>query len=196
MRQKPANEYALNNLIDFLNDIFLGCEANLKNDIKQSINHFKVAKRTFSDLKALEIVKVDPNDKEKIIWIANKQQPMRITALKILDYRLNKTKKTIHFPIPDFAAIGDSLKEISERLMQITVQHERALKTTKNIQGETQAINPTIFTEQQQRFELVKAISAGGIFNTFANLNDYQAVGHRIVTVADHLIELLNKPKP
>lgn len=52
-------------------------------------------------------------------------------GLEMLNHLLNKTKKTIHVPIPDFAAIGESLKTIAERLAHIAVQNERLLKSDK-----------------------------------------------------------------
>lgn len=190
MREKKVNQATITRYIDFLNFVK---QSSLPNESSVSLSWIAdkghVAQAAPKALEEIGIIQ-----KEGKFWHWIKGEPNKNMVLEILDFNLKKTKKVVHYPIPEFAAIGDSLKEITERLIQITVHQERALKTAKNTPLETHLIGATIFDEQQQRFEMVKAV-AGGIFKDFNNLNDYQAIGHRIITVADHILELLNKPK-
>lgn len=149
MREKPANEAAVQRLISFLKMVQFQAKGNPNIINFNSLQEDEgVAKRTASDCRALDIIKADGN---KTIWIPKEPVDFRLLALKILDHRLKRTKKTIHFPIPDFAGIADSLKEISERLMYLTVQQEKFLKTAKTGQIESADNSATLFTEEQQR---------------------------------------------
>lgn len=191
LREKPANEYALNNLIDFLNDMWLGCQNNLKNDVQNSIKHFKVAKRTFYDIVKLGIVKVDPNDKDRQIWL--KEEPTRRTALQILDYRLKKTKKTLHVPIPDFSGIADTLQTIGERLAQLTVQNEKWLRTNKTTQITNEPAD--LFRVDDQRLYIAGQI-ASGVYSQIDYtdaIDQFEERNDKIIKASDDLMNKLLK---
>lgn len=155
LREKPANEVAVEKLINFLAEAEVTLKTeNIKYDFSEIIKSNGVAKRSFSDLKALKIVKHEAGKKPE--WIG-REQPLRITALQILDYRLKKSKKAIHVPIPDFAPITDSLKTIAERLAHITLQHERLLRTPKNAINETDV---DLFRVDEQRLYIAGQIAS------------------------------------
>jgi len=193
MREKKVTNATMQRYQDFLDMVK---ENALPYECQKSLSSIaftnSVTKAAPKALEELGIIK-----REGKFWHWLKGAPSKKMVFEVLDFNLKKTKKTVHFPIPELAGVGDALKEITERLMQITVQHERAFKSVKNNHGETQAINPTIFTEQQQRFEMVKAITAGGAFKNWQDLTDYkETISIHIIETADYIIELLNRPKP
>ena len=147
-RQKPANKKAVAYLETYLNA--------LKNGIKNpSVEAYKVAKRTPGDLTAMKITKKENGN---VIWLAG-DKDLGVIALEVLNHRLKKTKKQIHVPIPEFAAIGDTLKTISERLAHITAQTERTLKRAENSFIDVE-LKSDLFTVDQQRLEIAAAIAS------------------------------------
>lgn len=189
LRQKPANEAAISRLINFLNDSWLTLKSDKikKYNFTELMESHGVAKRTFSDCRALGLIKIEAGKKPE--WI-NKEEPSRHMALRILDYRLKKTKKQVHYPIPDFAAIGESLKEITDRLIYLSVQNEKWLKTHKNYEN-SNVSESDLFRVDDQRLYLAGQI-ASGVFSNEAILNyspeQFEIINKNIVTITDGLI--------
>lgn len=191
LRQKPANEEALQKLISFLFEIksFAHNTPEQRIDVKYSIKTYQVAKRTFSDLKALKII-TEQGDKIEFI----SKEDLRKIALKVLDYRLKKTKKQIHVPIPEFAGIADSLKTISERLEQLAVQNEKWLKTHKNSLV-SNVENSDMFRVDDQRLYIAGQI-AGNIFKESFQYNnecDVQVIDRASNFIVQATDDLINK---
>lgn len=187
LREKPANELAVQRLTSFLKWIrYHSTQTPQSVNVEYFIQSEQVAKRSFSDLKRLGIVKVN---KESITWVSKDDD--RTLALKILDYRLKKSKKQVHVPIPEFAAIGESLKTIAERLAVITVQYEKSLKQSKNIEitGESD-----MFKVEDQRLYIAGQVAAG-IYSDFKGTTiTAQAIektNKTIVSITDDLIRQL-----
>lgn len=187
MREKPANEAVVQRLIDYMNRIswqLKGEGADV--DFKYLQKEFGVAKRTYSDLKALKIISFE--NKRHVFKAA---LDLRTLALKILDYRLKKNKKTVHYPIPGLADIADSLKQITERLMQLSVQHERLLKQPKNdIKGSDQ----DLFRIDDQRLFVIGCL----LPSVHSNTSAYPHTGMKdrnflAIEIADDLLNQLLK---
>lgn len=196
MREKPANEHAVARLIGFLTIIKFRAKSGAppNSDIKLLIKSEGVAKRTFSDCKALGIFKVED---EKYTWL-KQDQDLRKLALLILDYRLTKTKKTVHYPIPDFAGFAQSLEAIAERLAVLATQNEKWLKVAKN---GLETINEpaNLFRVDDQRLYIAGQI-ASVIYQDVHNIHndEFEARIHsrnqKIVLATDDLMKkLLNK---
>lgn len=198
LRQKPANEQALGRLIDFLLDL-----RNKTSPTSSIINigetekMWSVSNRTFSDCIKLKIIIRSEIKPEKFLWQKG-QVSTRILALQILDHRLKKTKKQIHVPIPDFAAIADTLQTIGERLTQLAVQNEKWLKRNKN--EDIAVASDDLFRVDDQRLFIAGSIASGiykEAFKYIQNPDDGAAIGSTsdfIISATDDLIsKLLNK---
>jgi hypothetical protein len=156
MREKPANEKAVNNLIEFLKMVRFGLTGTPPTEfISKWQEDYQVAKRTKSDLTTLNIITKNADGSYK--W--NVGDNFRVIALRVLDHRLKKTKKTVHFPFPEFAGISDSLKEISQRLVELAVQNEKWLRTHKNPQITNEPAD--LFRVDDQRLYIVGQIASG-----------------------------------
>ena len=197
MREKPANEQAINRLNAFIGDLYLRIIGNVA-ELKPGplMNNYHVASRTMGDLKALKIIK---QDGKKYTWLGTEEvtnQYLRRISLLVLDYRLKQTKKKVHYPFPELAAIGETLKDISERLVQIAVQNEKSLKTPKN---DFKTNTEDLFRVDEQRLYLAGQV-AGGVYSilnqgkiTFQQISDFNDV---IINITDDLYnKLLNKQK-
>lgn len=160
MREKPANEQAIEKTILFLKRVQLDCLNNMQfgkgaQSLYELMKFFKISRRTSKACFDLAILK--PDKEKKYIWgIGNPNNgniDYRLHALKILDHLLKESKRTVHYPIPDFAAFGESLKAIGERLVMITLQQEQLLKRPKT--GHTEETGDLtqrhIFEQEQQR---------------------------------------------
>jgi hypothetical protein len=191
MREKPANERAVSNLIGFIYEIKQAASSTSEDefDVQYFTNFHNVAKRSFSDLKALKIVTKQGN---KLTF--NSKQDLRIIALKVLDYRLKKTKKTVHFPLPGLGAIADSLKEITEKLIYLSVQHERAFKSTKNSLNEGAEVSTNLFTEEQQRHKdriYIAGQIANGLYSDPTLTGDFNNINYCVIRATDDLLDKL-----
>lgn len=161
LREKPANEQAVQRLTDYLKMVsFCLKGSGADADFKTLQSDYQVSKSTYSDLKQLGIIE---KGEHRHIWKAGSANE-RTLALKVLDHRLKKYKKKLHVPIPDLAAIGDTLKTIAERMMQITAQQESWLKRAKNGQSDEMVdINQSNIFEQQQQRQKDRVYIAGQI---------------------------------
>jgi len=172
MREKPVPEKTITKYIDFLysvkeNALPYQCQVSLSEiAINFSIN--KTAPKAIEKLGMIKKVSTtrwewlgDPD-----VW------PDKELALKVLDFLLHMNKKTMHTPIlPDYAtdiaAITKTLGEIRDNLTE-TNKAVNGLRTARlNRQKDIppfpseQIHGETLFTEADQRFGILKAISSG-----------------------------------
>lgn len=195
MREKPANEGAIARLIGYLNDVYLTSKANSTTFSAFELHKYhQVAKRTTSDCRRLKIFQV--NEDKTVTWL-DEDQPARFMALRILDYRLKKTKKTIHVPIPDFAGIADTLQTIGERLAQLAVQNEKWLKRAKNDENGL-ATEGDLFRVEDQRLYIAGQI-ASRIYKDSFEHNPDQSISRAsdfVIKATDDLMKkLLNNDR-
>lgn len=158
LRQKPAPEEVIQKLALYLNTLRSRIRNNeFQQETPEQLRQaYNVAKRTFSDCKALKIIKVE---KDTVTWLINKDFSERVYALKILEYRLKQSKKSIHVPIPELASLTDTLKTIAERLAHITVQYEKGLKRAENSFVDIEA-KSDLFHVDEQRLIIAGAIAS------------------------------------
>lgn len=158
MREKPVSEKKIDNYIDFLFAV-QGSSGGAPNTstLSEVAKRYAITSSAPSALISLGIIKKET--KSVWHWIAD-TRPSKKIALEVLDYLLHKNKKTVHFPIPDFAAISQSLERIVERMNYLAIHTERLLKTPKNdiisIDGKSD-----LFTIEEQRLLIANAIASG-----------------------------------
>lgn len=128
------------------------------------------------------------NDKH---WNWLQDIPDRKLSMTVLNYLLERSKKSRAVVIPGMEETNAILKALSQQFSDYVGKREHSYKTHPiGLKSET------LFSEQdsknRDRFEMAKAISSG-MFKDWESINDYQAYGHRIITATDHILELLNK---
>lgn len=190
LREKPANEAAIARLIDFLSEVqFITTRHGYELDLKYLQDSNKVAKRTPSDLKVLGIIE---NKDTAYKWKGGTD--LRKIALKILDHRLQKNKKTVHFPIYGLQGISQSLETITDRLAQLLVQNERLLKSPKIGQISEDV---DLFKVDEQRLFLAGQIANGlysGVNHQTRSDETLLKLNETIVWATDDLMKkLLNR---
>lgn len=200
MREKKVKQSTIDRYINFLEMVKSSALPNQTVSLRWIADKGHIAQAAPKALEQLGIIQ-----KEGKYWHWLKGTPTRKMVLEILDHSLTKTKKTVHFPIPELAGIGDTLKEITERLIYLTAQNEAGLKRLKTSVSEPGHILPTIFTEQQQKFEVAKELYKS-IFNINFSLNCtpestsfIENNKHRAslaIAAAEIFVEEFNKPKP
>jgi len=196
MRDRKANEKAINNTCDFLDDLQAKCEGN--EDYKRitiSDLHLlhRISNSTFSACKTLGIVK---ETKDGLEWL--KENPNREMVLQVLDYLLNSRKKRKDIALPGLADFTNAINKSIEAMNKNTFEINNALRVTK-IPQKTTGLFDEQDTKERQRFEMAKAI-ATGIYNyafKFIQSPDdtasIQDTNQFILTATDNLLSLLNK---
>lgn len=130
MREKPVSQERIDKYIDFLFVVKNNSEGTVQIlTLSEIAKNSKVSSSAPSALEKLNIIE----KKSKFVWIwKSETRPSKTIALKVLDFLLHKNKKTVHYPIPEFAGIAESLEHISERLIELAVQNEKWLRAHKN----------------------------------------------------------------
>jgi DNA-binding transcriptional regulator YhcF (GntR family) len=192
MREKPANKEAVINLTNFVKWIrYHSTQSPESVNVEYFISSEKVSKRSFQDLRRLGIVEVTKQDGFTLINCKSKEKDDRKIALQILDFRLKKSKRTVHYPIPDFAAIGESLKEITERLVHLSVQNEKWLKTHKNYENSNVSESDLFRVEDQRLF--IAGHIAGECFKEGRYEEGIEAATDYVIKITDVLLSKLKK---
>lgn len=184
MRQRTANEKAINKTLFFLQALQKKCDGSNFQDFTTSQLHqqFSVSKSTFSTCLKLGIVKKSVDGLE---WL--KENPNREMALQILAVLLENAKKQIVTPISaDWIALNETLRDISEKISMSLNRNNQALAGVKTPPKEARLFDAQEKREEQ-RFELLKAI-ATGLYGDSNIRMKYDEINNLVIKATNDLI--------
>jgi hypothetical protein len=203
MRKKKAKDQAVENLINFLNQVKLF--SDMRNSAKlhtiSSIaKDFSVSSTAGAAIKQLKIIKQE--DTYTWYWIA--KEPSKEMALLVLDNLLHRNKKASDIAFPELEAISKQLSIISESMAQSTAQNNIVLnriksgnksldKSEKSFHNELD-----LFSEQQNKQrdriyiagQIASRLYPNGVENLY--LNEIKLINSHIVSATDDLLKQLN----
>jgi hypothetical protein len=172
MREKPVSEKTITKYIDFLysvkeNALPYQCKVSLS----EISTNFSINKTAPKAIEKLGLIKKISTTKWE--WLGDPDVwPDKELALRVLNHLLAMNKKTVHTPIwadyaADIAAITQTLSEIRDNTSETNKSIDRIKSSRANRQKDLPAIaseqihGETLFSEADQRFGILKAISSG-----------------------------------
>lgn len=189
MRQRKANEVAVEKTISFLEELKYLLDEKRKFNSSELQTYHGISKSTFSVCKKLDFIKGGK-------WLA--VDPNRQQALSILEVLRQQHSKRIDVALSDDFALA--IDRLITKLDNVSSENNNGLHGLKTpmlnraLQQQSMQGN-TLFSDQESkqrdRVEMAKSI-ASGAFKNFEDLNNYSSINIRIITAADDLLNKLN----
>jgi hypothetical protein len=185
MREKTARIEVVDRYIDFLQSVKINGD-NKGMGIMGLIATYQVNKTARKAL--IDLAIIDYENDLKWNWLSF--EPSKPLALSVLNYLLERSKKSRATVIAGLEETNAVLRQLSEMVSTYVSKRESGLK--QPIVPSNGNLFSEVDTKSKERFEMAKSI-ASGVFKDWESINDYQSLGHRIITATDHILELLNK---